>query len=74
MLQNYLKITLRNLWKNKTCLFINLTGLVVAFGISTLLFLTANDLLTYDTFHEQNVPIYRVDGNVNHPEGEEYGN
>ncbi|MEZ4903220.1 MAG: ABC transporter permease [Spirosomataceae bacterium] len=74
MLQNYLKITLRNLWKNKTYLFINLMGLSVAFGISTLLFLTAYDLLTYDTFHEQNAPIYRVYSKVNAPNGVEYGN
>lgn len=74
MLTNYLKITLRHLWKNKTYLFINLIGLSLAFGISTLLFLTAYDLLTFDTFHEQNGMIFRVYSKVNAPKGEEYGN
>ncbi|MFN8346354.1 MAG: ABC transporter permease [Spirosomataceae bacterium] len=74
MLRNYLKIAFRNLWKNKTYLFINLIGLSVAFGISTLLFLTAYDLLTFDQFHEQNGSVYRVYKKVNSPDGEEYGN
>jgi putative ABC transport system permease protein len=74
MFRNYLKIALRNLWKNKTYLFINLFGLSVAFSISILLFLTAYGLLTFDTFHEQNGPVYRVYEKVNRAEGEEYGN
>jgi hypothetical protein len=74
MLRNYLKIAFRNLWKNKTYLFINLIGLSVAFGISTLLFLTAYDLLTFDQFHEQNGPVYRVYQKINEAQGEQYGN
>ena len=74
MIRNYLKIAFRNLWKNKTYLFINLIGLSVAFGISTLLFLTAYGLLTFDRFHEEKGPVYRVYHKVNEPQGEEYGN
>lgn len=74
MIRNYLKIAFRNLWKNKTYLFINLIGLSVAFGISTLLFLTAYGLLTFDLFHEAKGPVYRVYHKVNEPQGEEYGN
>ena len=72
--KNELKIAFRNLWKNKTYLFINLIGLSVAFGISTLLFLTAYDLLTFDQFHEQNGPVYRVYQKINEAQGEQYGN
>ncbi|MDF7821882.1 ABC transporter permease [Runella sp. MFBS21] len=74
MIRNYLKIAFRNLWKNKTYLFINLIGLSVAFGVSILLFLSAYLLLTYDNFHEQNGAVYRVYHKVNSPQGEEYGN
>ncbi len=74
MIRNYLKIAFRNLWKNKAYLFINLIGLSVAFGISTLLFLTAYGLLTFDRFHEENGAVYRVYHKVNEPQGEEYGN
>ncbi|WP_428654429.1 ABC transporter permease [Runella sp.] len=74
MIRNYLKIAFRNLWKNKTYLFINLIGLSVAFGISTLLFLTAYDLLTFDQFHEEKGAVYRVYHKVNEPQGEQYGN
>ena len=65
MIRNYLKIAFRNLWKNKTYLFINLIGLSVAFGVSILLFLSAYLLLTYDNFHEQNGAVYRVYHRVN---------
>ncbi|MCU0340129.1 MAG: ABC transporter permease [Spirosomaceae bacterium] len=74
MFQNYLKIALRNLWKNKPYLFINLLGLSVAFGVSTLLILTAYDQLTFDTFHTQNGPVYRVYEKVVRAESVEYGN
>lgn len=74
MFQNYLKIAFRNLWKNKPYLFINLLGLSVAFGVSMLLIITAYDLLTFDDFHIQNRPVYRVYEKVIRPEGVEYGN
>ncbi len=74
MIRNYLKIAFRNLWKNKTYLFINLIGLSVAFGISTLLLLTAFGLLTFDQFHEENGAVYRVYQKVIEPQGEQYGN
>jgi putative ABC transport system permease protein len=74
MIRNYLKIAFRNLWKNKTYLFINLIGLSVAFGISTLLLLTAYGLLTFDQFHEEQGTVYRVYQKVIEPQGEQYGN
>jgi ABC-type antimicrobial peptide transport system permease subunit len=74
MIKNYLKIAFRNLWNNKTYLFINLLGLSVAFGVSVMLFLTAYDLLTFDHFHEQNGPVYRVYEKVIRPNEVEYGN
>lgn len=74
MLKNYLKIALRNLWKNKTYLFINLIGMSVAFGVSSLLFLTTYDMLTYDMFHEKKGDIYRVYDKINNAEETKYGN
>ena len=51
MLQNYLKIALRNLWKNKTYALINVLGMSVAFASCLLLFLTAYHELSFDGFH-----------------------
>ena len=60
MLQNYFKIALRNLWKNKSYALINIVGLSVAFGSAMLLFLTAHFELTFDDFHENKDRIYKV--------------
>ncbi|HTE34846.1 MAG TPA: ABC transporter permease, partial [Chryseolinea sp.] len=60
MLQNYLKVTLRTLWKHKGFSFINIAGL--ALGISTCLLITmyVMDELSYDQFHEKANRIYRL--------------
>jgi len=60
MFNNYLKIALRSLWKNKTQSLINIVGLSVAFGTCLLLFLTGAFQLSYDNFHQHRDRIYRT--------------
>ncbi len=60
MLRNYLKIALRNLFKNKVYTTINAVGLSVAFGSCMLLFLTAAHEFGFDAFHENRDRIHRL--------------
>ncbi len=60
MIKNYIKITLRNMWKYKTFTFINVVGMAVAFGSVLLLALTAFYELSYDDFHTNKNNIYEV--------------
>ena len=60
MLKNYLRITLRNLIKQKLYAFINIFGLAVGIAFCALIFLYVHDELTFDRFHEKADRIYRV--------------
>lgn len=59
MLRNYIKIALRNLWKNKEYTAINIVGLVVAFCIGSFLVLTAYFQLTFDNFHQNGYKLFQ---------------
>jgi len=60
MLRNYIKIAIRNLWKNKGLSFINIFGLATGMACSLLIFLFVKDELSYDRFHNGSDRIYRV--------------
>ncbi|MFQ5632778.1 MAG: ABC transporter permease, partial [bacterium] len=60
MLRNYLKIALRNFFRQKTYAFINIFGLAVGIGCCALLALYIQNELSYDRFHELGDRIYRV--------------
>jgi len=60
MFRNYLMITLRNIRKHKGYSFINIAGLAVGMACSVLIFLWIQDMLSYDTFHDQSHRLYRV--------------
>lgn len=60
MLQNYMKIALRNLLKNRVHSIVNITGLAVAIASSLLLFTFAEHELSFDRFHPDHENIYRV--------------
>ncbi|MEP6514141.1 MAG: ABC transporter permease, partial [Parafilimonas sp.] len=64
MLKNYLKITLRNLWKNKGFSAINITGLSVGLATCLLIMLYVMDELSYDKYNKKANRIYRVDGDL----------
>ncbi len=60
MIRNYIRITWRQLWKNKTISFINMGGLSVGIACSVLLLSYVAFQLSYDSWHEKKQDIYRV--------------
>ncbi|MCK6617594.1 MAG: ABC transporter permease [Cyclobacteriaceae bacterium] len=60
MLLNYLKITLRNLHRNLTYSFINISGLSIGIACSLLILLWIADEFKYDRFHERNDRLFKV--------------
>jgi putative ABC transport system permease protein len=61
MFKNYLKITLRNLWRNKAFSAINILGLAIGMAVCLLISLYVSDELSYDRFHEKADRIVRLD-------------
>jgi putative ABC transport system permease protein len=72
MILNYLKITFRNIKRNKSFSFINIAGLAVGLACSILIFLWVQDELSFDRFHKNAHRIYRVttSGLINKTESE----
>ncbi len=60
MLQNYLKIALRNLLRNKVYSFINIFGLALGVACCLMLTLYIQDELSYDKHHQNLENIYRI--------------
>ncbi|MFY0697921.1 MAG: ABC transporter permease [Balneola sp.] len=60
MLKNYFKIAFRNLTKNKTFSFINVSGLTLGFSCFILISLFVLDELSFDRFHKDVDKTYRV--------------
>ena len=60
MIKNYIKIGLRNLWKNKLISFINIIGLTLGITGAGLLLLNVHYDLSVDQFHEKKNDIYKV--------------
>lgn len=69
MLQNYLKIALRSLFRNKLTAFINIAGLALAMACCLLIVLFIRDEWSYDTYHSKADRIYRVTRNFLSPDG-----
>lgn len=72
MLRNYLKISFRNVWKNKVFSFINILGLSIglsaAFVIGAMVFYD----LSFDKFHQDGDKIYRITTAFKSPDGDFY--
>ena len=60
MLRNYLKMALRNLWKNKGFSAINILGLTIGMASSLLILLWVRNELSYDRFNAHADRIYRI--------------
>ena len=60
MINNYLKITFRNLIRNKAFSFINIFGLAVGLATCLLIMLYIFDESSYDTQHKNADRIFRV--------------
>lgn len=60
MLKNYLKIAIRQLWRNKFYSFINVSGLAIGLASCLLIVLYVQHELSYDQFHKNKDRIYRI--------------
>ncbi len=60
MIRNYLRIGIRNLWKNKTYSFINIFGLAVGLACCLLIVNYVIYELSYDSFYKNKDRIYRL--------------
>ena len=64
MFKNYLKVALRNLWKNKAFSAINIIGLSAGLAVCLLIVLYVKDELSYDKYNAQAENIYRMDADI----------
>ena len=60
MLQNYIKVALRSIFRNKLTAFINIAGLALAMMCSILIYLFVTDELNFDRYHTKADRTYRV--------------
>ncbi len=60
MLKNYLKIAVRNIFKNKTYSVINIFGLSIGIACSIFIILWIYDELSYDRFHKNSSDLFLV--------------
>src|SRR5687767_4591932 len=60
MMNNYFKITMRNLWKNKGYSFLNIFGLAIGIACAGLIFLWVEDEVNYDSFNVKKDRLYFV--------------
>lgn len=60
MYKNYLFVAWRNLIKNKSFSFINISGLAIGLSVCLLLMLFVRSEFSYDRFHEKADRIYRA--------------
>ena len=71
MFLNYLKITLRNLKRQKGYSFINIFGLAIGMASAILILFWIQDELSYDRFHTLSDRLYRVTDYERYSNGEE---
>ncbi|MFD0750988.1 ABC transporter permease [Mucilaginibacter calamicampi] len=69
MLNNYIKIAWRNLWKHKFYTSINIFGLALSISCSIILFLFITYHLSFDTYHREAKNIYRVVHSITFEDG-----
>ncbi|QSE95868.1 ABC transporter permease [Fulvivirga lutea] len=72
MLRNYLKITLRNVKKDKWFSLINVIGLTIGIAGSLLIYIHINHELSYDNFHNDSDRLYRIVRASDRSEGKDY--
>ena len=73
MFKNYVKVALRNLWKNRLFTIIGVVGLSIAFGVATLLTMDSLHELSYNTFHVNGGALHKVYITWQTPDGTEVG-
>lgn len=70
MLKNYFKTAWRNILRNKTTSFINISGLSIGIACALLIVIFIRNELNYDRFHKDSGRIFQVvlNGNMNNQE------
>src|SRR5215212_2057020 len=68
MFKNLVKISLRNLLKDKSYSAINIVGLTIGITCSLFLMLYILDESSYDRFHKDADNIYRIVSNIKEPD------
>jgi predicted permease len=66
MFKNYLKATLRTLWKNKTYSFLNIFGLAMGIVCAGIIFLWLEDEVNFDSIHVKKNRLYSLQANWNY--------
>lgn len=74
MLQNYLKIAWRQLFKNKLHSAVNIGGLIIGFTIGIAILLVVYQQLSYDNFHVNRNRLYEAYQVFNHPKEQDIQN
>jgi len=69
MLNNYIKISLRNIIKHKVFSFINIFGLALGLACFLLIFLWVHDEFKFDRFHENRDEIFQVYSDLQYSNG-----
>jgi putative ABC transport system permease protein len=64
MFKNYLKVAMRNLWKNKAFSAINIIGLAAGLAVCLLIVLYVVDELGFDKYNKNAGRIYRLDADI----------
>src|ERR1700704_5045444 len=64
MFKNYLKTTIRNLWKNRTFSFLNIFGLAIGIACAGLIFLWTEDEMTFDNLNFKKGHLYALEVNM----------
>src|SRR5690606_25878183 len=72
MLIHYIKVAVRNIYRNKTYSLINVLGLAVGMGVCLLIFQYIHFELSYDNFHPKADNTYRITQSVIN-NGEDFG-
>jgi len=60
IIKNYIKIALRNIFRNKLYSFLNIAGLSIGIACFLLILFYVQDELSFDRFHDKANRIYRV--------------
>lgn len=72
MLKNYIKIAVRNLWKQKLFSFINIFGLALSMSVCLMVLMQLKEQLAYDNFHPNADRIYRTITEFSNKDGDRY--
>src|ERR1700760_3795168 len=60
MLRNFFKVTVRNLWRNKSFSVINILGLAIGMASALLIGLWVNNELSVDRFYSKTDRVYQM--------------